>query len=207
MNKIRKSLLLVIVMLILSICQTAFASEDDDWLNGLTNTFYIPRSRFMTDYDYELYCERMYNQGYMDDNYEWTPAAQNYINNMTPENYDALDTEARALVQERIENGDMKASDSPYITYEERQELLKKESQSAGQDGATPTVSTEGPAPGETTPQTGVESGTMEPVVSETPAVNPEGEEKSGRSIYGLVMAVLICGILFGSLYLYKRQS
>ena len=74
----------------------------------------------------EKYCERMYNYGYMDKDYNWTPAATNVINNMNASNMQKLDENAKQIVQERIDSGEMEAIDSPYLTYDQKQELIKK---------------------------------------------------------------------------------
>ena len=101
---------------------------DDSATNGnydytqyeeLTQSFYIPKSSFMSSYDYEKYCERMYNYGYMDKDYNWTPAATNVINNMNASNMQKLDENAKQIVQERIDSGEMEAIDSPYLTYDQ----------------------------------------------------------------------------------------
>ena len=44
-----------------------------------TQSFYRSKSLFQSSYEYEEYCKQMYNMGYMDSDYEWTPAAQNFI--------------------------------------------------------------------------------------------------------------------------------
>lgn len=108
----------------------------------LTQTFYMPKSMFRTDIDYQDYCERMYKYGYMDKNYNWSSAAQNFIVNQTLENAEKAEQAAQAAVQERIDNGELEEEDNPYLTYDERQKILaKKEAQKNEQstgDGSKP---------------------------------------------------------------------
>lgn len=100
------------------------SAETDDWTeNEITNSFYMPKAAFQTVYDYEEYCERMYKNGYMDEQYNWTDEALDYINNPTKEKSEALDKSAKALVESRIAEGKMDAADNPFLTYEERMAL------------------------------------------------------------------------------------
>ena len=78
-------------------------TEENEEKNDYTwNTFYVPKSQFMTESDYEAYCESMYNLGYMDEHYEWTSAAKKFIEN--PENQeiaDELEADRQKRLQER----------------------------------------------------------------------------------------------------------
>ncbi len=132
----------MLLVLIISFCgfkpNTVYASdnnteitdnEDDLETEESTNTFYIPESSFQSYYDYEKYCERMYKNGYMTEDYKWTSDAQNYIDNPTVENSEMLDKSAQELVKDRIENGKMSPEDNPFLTYEERERLKKNNTQ------------------------------------------------------------------------------
>lgn len=107
-------------------------TETDDWTdNGITNTFYRPKAAFQTRFDYEEYCEQMYKNGYMDEDYNWTDEALDYINNPTKETSEALDKSAKTLVESRIAEGKMDAADNPFLTYDERMALLDENSGSS----------------------------------------------------------------------------
>lgn len=98
--------------------------SEEDWTSEeSTNTFYVPESNFQSYYDYEIYCERMYKNGYMTEDYEWTDDAKRYIDNPTAENSETLNESAKDLVEERVEKGEMKPEDNPFLTYEEREEI------------------------------------------------------------------------------------
>lgn len=100
------------------------AESEEDWTSEeATNTFYVPESNFQSYYDYEIYCERMYKNGYMTEDYEWTDDAKRYIDNPTAENSETLNESAKDLVEERVEKGEMKPEDNPFLTYEEREEI------------------------------------------------------------------------------------
>ena len=75
----------------------------------------------------------MYNHGYMDENYKWIPSAQNFINNMSAENMQILDDDAKQIVQERIDEGKMSYEDSPYLTYDEKEKMAAQQEQTANQ--------------------------------------------------------------------------
>lgn len=174
----------------------------------LTNTFYIPESSFQSEYDYQDYCKRMYNQGYMDENYEWIPEAQDYIKNMNVNTYNILDKKAREIVKERIKDGDMKPEDNPYITYEERQQIINENGMPAETD-------TDTSKPNETenknnyTQNTAEEDTateeTMSPSVKEE--AQPEEEKPSTWDTIKKVLLILaIFGIVIGAYAIYKRQ-
>ena len=104
-----------------------------------TQTFYHPRSYFKTDKDYQTYLNQMYSYGYMDDNYDWTDSAQNYINNPTYDNSVSAAENAKAVVEKRVEDGEIDYVDNPYLTYDEQQAWLKnhkgEETQQSTGDG------------------------------------------------------------------------
>ena len=115
---------------------------DDSATNGnydytqdeeLTQNFYRPKTAFSSDVDYKRYCQNMYNHGYMDENYKWIPSAQNFINNMSAENMQILDDDAKQIVQERIDEGKMSYEDSPYLTYDEKEKMAAQQEQTANQ--------------------------------------------------------------------------
>ena len=87
----------------------------------------------------------MYNMGYMDSDYDWTPAAQDFIDNMTGDNMKALDKNAKEIVQQRIKDGEMKEEDNPYLTYDQKQALSEKnskDSQTEDSENASSDMST-----------------------------------------------------------------
>lgn len=174
----------------------------------LTNTFYIPESSFQSEYDYQDYCKRMYNQGYMDENYEWIPEAQDYIKNMNVNTYNILDKKAREIVKERIKDGDMKPEDNPYITYEERQQIINENRMPAETD-------TDTSKPNETenknnyTQNTAEEDTVTEETMSPsaTEEAQPEEERPSTWDTIKKVLLILaIFGIVIGAYAIYKRQ-
>lgn len=109
----------------------------DDFIEGVDgesyNAFYRPKTSFVTDSEYKEYCKEMYRYGYMDSNYNWTTTAQNCIENPSEETYQKMSEEAHQTVDERVQNGEMDAEDSPYYTYEELQQIKNKQEQSANQ--------------------------------------------------------------------------
>lgn len=193
---------------------TSATNGDYDFLKDetVTETFYIPKSRFMSDYDYEKYCEDMYNRGYMNKLHEWTPAAQEYINNMTPETSKALDEDAKAIVEERIESGEMQPEDNPYLTYDEKQAIIKEKEATSDN-------------PVEVPDKTITETPTETPSISESPTEVPdEGiddaqdektdnedevqtQKDSGFNIVKtIVIGLGIIIIIIIGVYIYKRQ-
>ena len=113
-----------------------------------TQTFYHPRSYFKTDKDYQTYLNQMYSYGYMDNNYDWTDSAQNYINNPTYDNSVSAAEDAKAVVEKRVEDGEIDYVDNPYLTYDEQQAWLKNHKgeetqQSTGDGDGTYTPSTD----------------------------------------------------------------
>ena len=200
------------------------AQVDDSAINGgydytqyeeLTQTFYIPKSSFMSSYDYEKYCERMYNYGYMDKDYNWTPAATNAINNMNASNMQKLDENAKQIVRERIDSGEMKAVDDPYLTYDQKQELIKKQEQESHQQ-STGEGSEEGSlidTETSVTPEAEIsEEPAEENTVTKTPdeqqeQEEPESEENKTRSTIGWVVIILFFTIIAAIAYsIYRRQ-
>ena len=116
--------------------------NDDSAINGdydytqyesHTQSFYMPQSYFASSYDYEEYCKKMYRYGYMDSNYNWTDDAETYINNPNEKNYEILDKNAKQTIQDRIDRGIMNAEDNPYLTYEEKQAIIKQKEQEENQ--------------------------------------------------------------------------
>lgn len=201
MGKICKILKTVIMMTLVAVLAIQPVSATDEWSpeGELTNSFYIPKSRFMSSYDYAEYCQKMYLQGYMDEDYEWTSAARNYINNMTVDNYNKLDQDARAIVQRRIERGEMKKSESPYLTAEERDIALMEEA------GLITPVPTEEPEESEMiTAAPKGDVGSMEPVEA-TPEPEPEPETNSPVSTVIMIVVMLIAA--GGAFIIYKRQK
>lgn len=98
--------------------------SDGDYI-GFDNSFYVPKDRFQSSYEYDEYCKRMYKEGYMDVNKNWTPAAQDFINNPTQGELNQLTEDRKELIQERIDNGDMLPEENPFLTYDEREAIIK----------------------------------------------------------------------------------
>lgn len=197
---------------------------DDSATNGnydytqyeeLTQSFYIPKSSFMSSYDYEKYCERMYNYGYMDKDYNWTPAATNVINNMNASNMQKLDENAKQIVQERIDSGEMEAIDSPYLTYDQKQELIKKQEQESQQQ-STGEGSEEGSLIETETSATPEAEISEEPIEENTITKVPDEqqeqeeqkpEENKTRNTIGWVVIILFFTIIATIAYsIYRRQ-
>lgn len=197
---------------------------DDSATNGnydytqyeeLTQSFYIPKSSFMSSYDYEKYCERMYNYGYMDKDYNWTPAATNVINNMNASNMQKLDENAKQIVQERIDSGEMEAIDSPYLTYDQKQELIKKQEQESQQQ-STGEGSEEGSLIETETSATPEAEISEEPIeenaITKVPDEQQEQEEQKPeenktRNTIGWVVIILFFTIIATIAYsIYRRQ-
>ena len=66
------------------------------------STFYVPKSMFQTTEAYEDYCIHMYELGYMNGQFEWTDAAQAFIDD--PQNLDvaeALEEDRQRILSER----------------------------------------------------------------------------------------------------------
>ena len=123
----KKKMFCFITLLLVMLQCCLFAAADDE--EGVTQSFYRPKSTFRTAYDYEQYCKSMYDYGYMDEDYNWTPAAQDFINNKTVETAIAVDENARAIVQKRVEDGEIAEEDNPYLTYDEKQKILEKKAE------------------------------------------------------------------------------
>lgn len=104
---------------------------EDGFIEGVDgeayNAFYVPKTRFTSESQYKQYCERMYKRGYMDSDYNWTTSAQDCIENPTESNYQKMDGKAKQTVDERIRSGEMKAEESPYLTYDEIQKISSGE--------------------------------------------------------------------------------
>lgn len=187
--------------------ETQNTNNNIDDTEELTNTFYRPKSSFQSDYEYQDYCKQMYNQGYMDENYEWIPEAQDYINNMNVKTYNSLDEKAREIVDERIKNGDMKPEDSPYITYEERQRILNKN------DAITSNDNNNNQNVQETTENVEKQESNND-IVSEPETISEtqteEQAEPKKQSTWDVIKRVLliitIFGIVIAAYAIYRRQ-
>lgn len=194
-------IILCIMIIVLTAAGPVLADDDDLFEGQYSNSFYMPKARFMSSYDYEEYCQRMYYYGYMDENYEWIPEAQTYINNMTDENFDVLDEKARALVDIRIENGEMDITDSPYITKDERDEILAQRESSQAEVSPTPEEQQV------SVPEPSGNIGPMDPVeAEETPEPEPEQNSGGGSSVNRIIMIILIAAVLVGAYVIYRRQ-
>lgn len=178
-----------------------------------TQSFYRPKSLFQSSYDYEEYCKQMYNMGYMDSDYDWTPAAQNFINNMTGDNMKALDENAKEIVQQRVEDGEMKEEDNPYLTYDQKQALSNKNSKDS-QTGDSESISDSN---NEQASDTSIDSEASSDVKSSdddlitvTPEEQAEQETKKPSSLANHIklvfMALLAAGIALITYSIYKKQ-
>ena len=194
------------------------------WLGRYTDRVYTTVRLFFQIYDnmieqpegiYEKYCERMYNYGYMDKDYNWTPAATNVINNMNASNMQKLDENAKQIVQERIDSGEMEAIDSPYLTYDQKQELIKKQEQESQQQ-STGEGSEEGSLIETETSATPEAEISEEPIeenaITKVPDEQQEQEEQKPeenktRNTIGWVVIILFFTIIATIAYsIYRRQ-
>ena len=179
--------------------------------------FYIPKSRFTTSEDYDEYCKRMYNKGYMDKNGDWTPTAKNFINNQTDENKEALDQNAKEIVEQRVKDGEMSYKDNPYLSYDEMQKIEKEETKEATQQSnGTGTKDNDSLLDNEDTDSSGnSESDTTSSdyedesdidADEEDDSVEEPAQQKKGRVFGKIIMVILICGIAIVSYSIYRRQ-
>lgn len=160
-------------------------------------------------------CERMYNYGYMDKDYNWTSAATNVINNMNASNMQKLDENAKQIVQERIDSGEMEAIDSPYLTYDQKQELIKKQEQESQQQ-STGEGSEEGSlieTEISATPEAEIsEEPIKENAITKAPDEQQEQEEQKPeenktKSTIGWVVIIMFFTIIAAFAYsIYRRQ-
>lgn len=187
------------------------AGDDEDWTeNEITNSFYVPKSAFHSDYDYEEYCKRMYNNGYMDEYYNWTDEALDYITNPTKEKSEALDESAKALVEERVEEGKIAPEDNPFLTYEEREAIKNSVSPTPVTDEAG-TDSTEEPTTEEpeftvTPTEEPTETITEEDVEPEE--TNEDTWDDTDNNFIGkFVAAAAITAIVMLLYYIYRKRN
>ena len=192
----------------------ASAHTDDD---ELTQGFYLPKSSFRSDESYQDYCKQMYNFGYMDKNGNWTPSAKNFINNQTSEKMKALDDNAKEVVEQRIEKGEMSFEDSPYLTSEEKQKMEKEEAKEATQQSdGTGTKDNDSLLDNEDADSSdNSESDTISSdyedesdmdADEEDDSVEEPAQQKKGSLFGKIIMAILICGIAIVSYSIYRRQ-
>ena len=163
------------------------------------------------------YCKNMYNYGYMDKNGNWTPSAKNFINNQTSENMKALDDNAKEVVEQRIEKGEMSFEDSPYLTSEEKQKMEKEEAKEATQQSdGTGTKDNDSLLDNEDADSSDdSESDTISSdyedeadmdADEEDDSVEEPAQQKKGSLFGKIIMAILICGIAIVSYSIYRRQ-
>lgn len=182
----------------------------------LTQTFYMPKAMFRTDSDYADYCQRMYQYGYMDSNYNWTDSAQSFIANQTMENAQKAGEEAKAIVQQRVEDGEINEEDNPYLTYDEVQQVLKKKAEQASEqstgDGSQPEYipdTTEAESDYhdmETEPQEGWPDIEETEKESETEQVKEQTGMTLGTIISYVIIAIFICAAGLIGYWIYRRQ-
>ena len=187
--------------------------EDDD-TGG--DTFYRPKASFMSSDEYNKYCEEMYRYGYMDENYNWSSAAKDYINNMTEENNKAAFEDGKATVEKRIKNGEMELEDSPYLTSEELEKQQKAQQETDIQEDEVPVTDAEdGSMPdnefedsNEDYEETDDDIYDMSNEQDEQEDENSEepAQQKKGGLLGKVIMAILICGIAIVSYSIYRRQ-
>ena len=191
---------ITMLLVILQCC--LFAAADDE--EGVTQSFYRPKSTFRTAYDYEQYCKSMYDYGYMDEDYNWTPAAQDFINNKTVETAIAVDENARAIVQKRVEDGEIAEEDNPYLTYDEKQKILEKKAETQSEIQTETIYETQ--AESQTEAQTELQETESTEIQTEE-AVENQTASNAWKMISYIIIAVFI-GIagMFGY-RIYKRQG
>ena len=181
-----------------------------------TQSFYRPKSLFQSSYEYEEYCKRMYNMGYMDSDYDWTPAAQDFIDNMTGDNMKALDKNAKEIVQQRIKDGEMKEEDNPYLTYDQKQALSEKKSKdSQTEDSENVSDSTNGEQSSDASTDSNASSDMSTSEDDNTITVTPEEEQAEkedekpsslANRIKLVFMVLLAVGIALVTYSIYKKQ-
>lgn len=188
-------------------------SEEDD--DELSDTFYRPKSTFTSSYDYEEYCKEMYRHGYMDENYNWTSAAQNYIDNMNVETLEALNKDAKETVEQRVADGEMKQIDNPYISYDEWKKLSEENSENENSKSESSTESStdtqaESESPGEDDFLVSEPSSEDDSAITATPEEQTEQETKKTSSLANRIklvfMVLLAAGIALITYSIYKKQ-
>lgn len=188
-------------------------TEDEPFTQG----FYREKATFQSDYDYKDYCRNMYNYGYMDKNGNWTSSAKNFINNQTSENMKALDDNAKEVVEQRIENGEMSFEDSPYLTFEEKQKMEKEEAKEATQqsdgtgtkdnDSLLDNDDSDGSSDSESdTTSSDYEDESDIDADEEDDSIEEPAQQKKGGLLGKVIMVILICGIAIVSYSIYRRQ-
>lgn len=193
------------------------ASYDYTKDEPFTQGFYREKAAFQSDDDYKDYCKNMYNYGYMNKAGNWTPSAKNFINNQTSENMKALDDNAKEVVEQRIEKGEMSFEDSPYLTSEEKQKMEKEEAKEATQQSdGTGTKDNDSLLDNEDADSSDdSESDTISSdyedesdmdADEEDDSVEEPAQQKKGSLFGKIIMAILICGIAIVSYSIYRRQ-
>ncbi|PWY60535.1 hypothetical protein DMI82_04220 [Blautia sp. BCRC 81119] len=183
-------------------------NEDDE----LPDTFYRPKSTFTSSYDYEEYCKEMYRHGYMDENYNWTPAAQNYIDNMNAETLETLNKDAKGTVEQRVADGEMKQIDNPYISYDEWKRLSEENSKnknSKNESNADTQTESESSSEGnaEISESPSKDDNTITVTPEEEQAEKEDEKPSSLANRIKLVFMVLLAvGIALVTYSIYKKQ-
>lgn len=182
---------------------------DYDWTEEeeQTQTFYREKSQFRSSFEYEEYCEEMYRLGYMDSNYEWISSAKDYINNMTQSSFDILDADAKEIIAQRIENGEIEPEDNPYLTYDERQELIKeKEEENNNQENNVEESNNDENKVNEDKENKDESKNNEENDVIEEN--NKQSEQKNAVSdmFSKVIMLIFALVIIIGAVYIYKKQ-
>lgn len=179
--------------------------------------FYMHKSRFTTSEDYDEYCKRMYNKGYMDKNGDWTSAAKNFINNQTDENKETLDQNAKEIVEQRVKDGEMSYKDNPYLSYDEMQKMEKEEAKEATQqsdgtgtkdnDSLLDNDDSDGSSDSESdTTSSDYEDESDIDADEEDDSIEEPAQQKKGGLLGKVIMVILICGIAIVSYSIYRRQ-
>lgn len=202
--------------------------SDNDFVEGVDgeayNVFYVPKASFTSDSAYKKYCKNMYRHGYMDSDYNWTDSAQDCINNPTKNNYEKMDNNAKQIVDERIRDGEMKAEENPYLTYEEIQSISNGEStydevlanrNITGENESSTSGSQNETDPAITVTETPEDIETPQDDDNEivSPTITPEEEvgktpesDNSFGFIRFMIMAAIVVVIAFVSCFIYKKQ-
>lgn len=178
-------------------------TDVDAWLsNGtVTQSFYMPKSLFQSSYEYQKYCEQMYSYGYMDNGYNWTDSATEFINNPTVENYNAVTEEAKKILKERVESGEIDESDNIYNELERAQNEYNAEHGIDSETEAATGASID--SSNETSNST---TGTMQQIESETEAKEVKQTSPVMDAIGKVIMVLFMAFAALGAYYIYKRQ-
>lgn len=174
------------------------------------DTFYCPKSTFTSSDDYDSYCREMYRRGYMDKNQNWISEVKDYLNNKTQENADKLNSKAKSIIEQRIQDGEMKPEDNPYITDEKKDEIIRQEQEdSTKQSDGNGTKDNDSLLDGDSESDisdNGYNDESDINVDEEDNNIEEPAQQKKGGLLGKVIMVILICGIAIVSYSIYRRQ-